>query len=73
MKSTYEKWIEANQKLNSCMEGIADDKYSAYSPAEQNATCLKEKLEVGSYLKNNSISFKFLLQERLQATGANHS
>ncbi len=68
MKTTYEKWIEANQKLIACMDGISHDKWSKYSPVEQSAICTKDKLAVSAFLKNNSISFKNLLQERIQAT-----
>ena len=67
MKTTYEKWIEANHKLNKCFESVSMDKFKTMSDSEQKTLCKSEKDAVANFLTNNSIGFKQLLQERIDA------
>ena len=69
MKTTYERFIEANNRLAKCYEGTPMDKWNKLSTAAQDALCIKESNEVAEILRNNQVDFKHLLQERLQAMG----
>ena len=69
MKTTYEKWIEANHKLNKCFESVAADRFKKLAQAEAEALCATERAAVASFLQNNSLTFPNLLKERLAAVG----
>lgn len=69
MKTTYEKWIEANHKLNKCFEAIPADRFKKLAQAEADVLCATEKAAVVAFLKNNSITFPHLLKERMAAVG----
>ena len=36
MKTTFERWIELNNRLNKCFEGLAADRFKKMSASEQN-------------------------------------
>lgn len=65
MKTTYERFIEANDKLKKCFGAFQADKWSTLSAGEQDAVCKAEKQEVQSFLVNNQLVFSNLIQERL--------
>lgn len=50
MKTTYEKWIEANHKLNKCFESVSSDKFKKLAAAEAEVLCQPEKLAVAAFL-----------------------
>jgi hypothetical protein len=69
MKTTYERFIEANNALSKCYEGISADNWSKFSQSEQAAACKVEREAVSSFLVNNQVTFTNLIKERLQVAG----
>jgi len=69
MKTTYEKFIEANNKLFKCFESVSADKWSALSSDEQNNLCSAEREAVSQFLANNQVGFRNLIKERLEILG----
>lgn len=69
MKTVYERWIDANQKLTKCYSAFPADKYNKLAAAEADAVCLTEKKAVLSFLEDGSITFPAILKERLASTG----
>lgn len=65
MKTTYERFIEANTKLFKCFESVPHDEWNALSHEEQGSLCHSEKAEVQEFLTNGSVGFASLLKERL--------
>ena len=63
--STYEKFIEANNKLRECFEGVKPKAFESMSPFEQENVCGDEKTAVRDFLSNGSLSFRSLVQERI--------
>ena len=70
MKTTYERWIEANHNLIKCFESVSQDQWNGYSAAEQNSLCEPERKVVQTFLVNNQVGFANLLKERLQIANA---
>lgn len=69
MKTTYEKWIEVNNKLKKCFDGVPADKFNKLSAHEADAVCSTEKAAVLSFIQNGSLTFPALLKERMAAVG----
>ena len=69
MKTSYEKFIEANLALSKCYEAVPFDKYKAFSQQQQQELCHAERETVRGFLANNQVAFANLIQERLQAAG----
>ena len=67
MKTTYEKWIEANTKLFACFEGTSQASWEKLAPKEQESLCFAEKEAVSSFLKENQVGFANILKERIHA------
>jgi hypothetical protein len=67
MTSVYEKWIAANHALFSCYEKVPADQYNALSKKEQDNLCKKEQDEVAAFLKNDSVNFRHIINERIAA------
>ena len=67
MSSVYAKFIAANEALFKCMEATSADQYNAMSAADQANVCKSEASEVASYLQNNSVNFRSLLNERIDS------
>jgi len=72
MKTTYEKFIDANNKLVKCFESVHVDKWNKMSAADQGSLCKKESEEVRGYLKNNQVGFAGLIKERLSTARGEH-
>ena len=67
MKTTYERFIEANHRLIQCFEGIPVDRYNSMSVDEQNGLCQRERDTVAGFLTNNQVGFANILKERLES------
>ena len=63
--SSYEQFIVANEALFKCMEAAKADK--TMSAEAQAQVCRSEGDAVASFLKNDQISFRSLLDARLSA------
>ena len=66
MKTTYEQFIEANNKLVKCFDSYGGDRWKKLSVGEQDGVCRAEKDAVKSFLVNNKVGFANLLKERLE-------
>lgn len=69
MKTAFEKWIEANNALQKCFEGVNAERFNALSHKDQDALCHDEREAVKSFLTNNQITFASILKERLASAG----
>jgi hypothetical protein len=67
MSSIYEKWIAANHALFSCYEKVTAEQFNALSKHDQDHLCKNEQDSVASFLKNDSVNFRHLIKERLNA------
>jgi len=65
MSSTYALFIAANETLFKCMESVSNESFQAMSAADQGAVCKVEGDAVASFISNNSVTFKSLLNERI--------
>ncbi len=72
MKTSYEKFIDANNKLAKCFEAVSVDKWNKMSAGDQGSLCKKEREDVSGYLKNNQVSFAGLIKERLSTARGEH-
>ena len=63
--SSYEQFIAANEALFKCMESAKADK--TLSAEAQTSICRSEGDAVASFLKNDQVSFRSLLDARLSA------
>ena len=72
MKTTYERFIEANNKLFKCFETVPQDKWNKMSGEEQNSLCHSEREAVQSFLVNGSVGFQNLVKERLDIVSHAH-
>ena len=72
MKTTYERFIEANNKLFKCFESVPQDKWSKMSSEEQSSLCHTEKEAVSQFLSTNQVAFANLLKERLDIISKPH-
>ena len=70
MSSVFEKWIEANDRLVKCYDAVSADQYKALSAKDQGLLCQSEKEQVRSFLKNDQIHFRNIIQERIKFAGA---
>ena len=67
---TYAQYVQANEALFTCMEGVKPKKFDGLSPFEKTEVCKTEKATVEGFLKNGSLSFTSLIDERLNALKA---
>lgn len=65
MSSLYGKYIAVNEALFKCMESVPVASYESMSVAEQGNVCKAEADNVAEFLKNDSVGFRSLIQERL--------
>jgi hypothetical protein len=65
MSSTYAQFIAANEALFKCMESVSNDSFQALSAADQGAVCKVEGDAVAGFINNNSVTFRSLINERL--------
>ena len=72
MKTTYERFLEANEKLFKCFEAVPIDRYNKMAVADQDAICSTEREAVAQFLVNNQVSFRNLITERLESTKPQH-
>ncbi len=66
MKTTYEKFLDANNKLMKCFESVPQDKWKKMSADEQSSLCSSEREAVKSYFTSNSVGFRNLINERME-------
>lgn len=71
MKTTYEKFIEANNKLVKCFEAVSVERFQKLSHPEQDTLCHSERESVKAFLVKNEVSIANLVRERLEA-GSHH-
>ncbi len=69
MKTTFERYIDANNALVKCYQAVSFDKYQGLSASDKDALCLTERESVRSFLVSNQVGFANLLKERLAAAG----
>eukprot|EP00347_Sterkiella_histriomuscorum_P000828 403374361 len=67
MKTAYERFIEANDKLFKCYESVNHEQWKSLSQAEQGLLCHTEKEQVQQFLTNNSLGFANLLKDRIDS------
>ena len=67
MPNTYVAWIQANDALAKCMSAQKVESYQAMSAAEQDNVCRSEANAVRDLLNNDSVSFRNLLNQRIDA------
>lgn len=67
MSSVYEKWISANHTLFACYEKVSADQFNALAKADQDNLCKKEQETVAGFLKNDSVNFRSIINERISA------
>ena len=65
--SAYERFIKANHALFTCMESVSHESFNAMSSDDQQKVCHSERNEVAAYLKNDSVNFRNLLNDRIAA------
>ena len=65
MSSVYAKFIAANEALFKCMESVSNDQFQAMSAADQGAVCKAEGDAVATFMSQNSVNFKSLLNEKI--------
>ena len=65
MSSNYEKFIAANQALIDCMAAVDYSAYQQMDVKAQESVCQNEANVVSEHLRNDTASFRNLLQERL--------
>ena len=70
MKNSYLAFIQANDALAKCMAAQKADQWQAMSAADQSNVCKAEATTVADMLKNDNISFRNLLAERMEALKA---
>ena len=69
MKTTFERFIEANNALSKCYQATPVDKWRQLSATEQNSLCLAERESVNGFLVNNQVGFANIIKERLENAG----
>ena len=67
MSSVYEKWISANHALFACYEKVPAEQYNALSKQDQDNLCKSESDSVATFLKNDSVNFRHIINERITA------
>ena len=70
MSSTYAQFIAANNALFACMEAVPAETYQAMNAAEQSSVCKSEAAAVSNFLRNDSVHFRSLIQDRISALNA---
>ena len=66
METNFGKWIAANQALIDCQAKFTKDQIDAMSHADQLNICKNEASAVEAFLKNDSVSMRNLITERLR-------
>ena len=72
MNTTYEKFIDANNKLFNCFESVPQEKWTKMSSEEQSSLCHAEKEAVSQFLSTNKVGFANLLKERIEIISQPH-
>jgi hypothetical protein len=67
MSSVYEKFIAANHALFTCQQSVTTEQWNEMDSEAQSQVCKSESEAVATFLKNDSVSFKHLINERLAA------
>ena len=67
MKTSFEKFIEANANLSKCFEAVPFDKYSTFTAEQKNTLCRTESDAVRAFLNNGQVGFANMIKERLEA------
>jgi hypothetical protein len=65
MSSVYEKFIAANHALFACQEAVSVEQWNTMKPAEQDNVCKNEAQAVASFLKDDSVKFSNILNDRI--------
>jgi hypothetical protein len=63
--SVYESFIKANHALFACYEAVPNEEFQAMSKAVQQDVCKDEKAAVATFLKEDSVHFRSLIQARI--------
>ena len=63
--STYEKYIEANDKLMECYANTEPVDYEKMTPFEKEGVCKSERETVAQFISSGSLTFKSLVAERI--------
>ena len=69
MKTTFERFIEANNALSQCYQATPVDKWRQLSATEQSSLCLAERNAVNGFLSSNQVTFANIIKERLELAG----
>ena len=68
--NSYATFWQANDALAKCMAAQKPDQYQAMSESDKAGVCKSEAAAVADLLKNDSVSFRNLLNERLAVVKA---
>lgn len=63
-KPIFQQFIEANQAMIACMEGIDQEQFKGKPDANTSTICNSEKEKVKSILRNNSMTMTRVVKER---------
>lgn len=66
METTYEKFITANQSLIDCMAKFNKDQIDGMPNEQRAQICHTEASAVSTFLKNDAVSFRHLIEERIK-------
>lgn len=66
METNFGMWIAANQALIDCQAKFTKDQIDAMSPADQHNICKTEATAVEGFLKNDSVTMRNLIADRLR-------
>jgi len=67
MSTVYGKFIAANHALFACQQAITVEQWNELDSKAQSEVCKSEAQAVAAFLKNDSVSFKNLIHEKLAA------
>ena len=68
--STYQRFIQAKEAIFKCMESMTTEQYQSLGASAQETVCRSEGEKVASFLQNDSVHFKALLDESIAAMKA---
>ena len=68
--SSYEKYIVANTALFTCMESVPEETYLAMSAAQQQSVCKPEADVVAKFLRDDTLTFRNLISDRIASLKA---
>jgi hypothetical protein len=66
METTFGRWIAANQALIDCQAKFNKAQIDAMSEQDQAKICHSESAAVAAFLRNDQVSIRHLIEEKLK-------